>query len=232
MKIYKIMDANLYGQARGLMARDPEQASRLSREVGRNEPIELAGRWEPIEVVPSPHNPGKPLGDFSFLGAENLLVMSWRAVEALGGELRAHGELLPLRSTAGEFYFFNVLRDVDAMDFDRSEVKWISGPKGRFLSRVYVYAFRPERLEGVLVFTMPYHGRQDHFVGEAFKERAERAGLQGFLFALVWDSEDAGYWDQRYEREQWEHVKRLHHAERFGLRVSPAPTAPAAPLEP
>jgi hypothetical protein len=81
----------------------------------------MAHGWEPIAVKPLYGD--RPLSDFpELLG--RVMVMSARAIDALGPLLEPHGELLPLQCEDGELWAFNVLTILDVMDTERSVAHW------------------------------------------------------------------------------------------------------------
>src|SRR5262249_39700345 len=57
----------------------------------------------------------------------NLLIpaFSRRAVDALRDFLEPNGELLPLVSSVGEYYAYNITTVADALDEQKSEIEWL-----------------------------------------------------------------------------------------------------------
>lgn len=112
-------------------------------------------------------------------------VFRARAAEALGDLLAEHGELLPLACDEAELRVLNVLRVVDALDFDRSKV--VRFPSSGAVLAIESHVFRPERLEGADIFRSPHMRESPVFVSERVVDRAEQAGLRGVGFRLLWE---------------------------------------------
>lgn len=145
--------------------------------------------WRPVRVWPE-HDPNRkrqrPPGDFPSLLRPP--VFSRRAVDCIGDVLRANGELLPLDCESGEYYVYNVTNLTDALDEDRSQIN--RGEDGRVWS-VWNPHFRPEALEGELIFKLVQHPTGDVYVTDEFVELVRMHRLKGFKFREVWNSDTA-----------------------------------------
>jgi hypothetical protein len=82
--------------------------------------------------------------------------MSKHAAESLRDYLSAYGELLPLACDEAEFWVLNVLKEVDALDYERSrpafEGREMTPPFKSFGKQTGIlspFAFHTERLEHV-----------------------------------------------------------------------------------
>jgi hypothetical protein len=139
--------------------------------------------WSPLaaEWIEDDLNAGKPKSDFPTLGTTP--VFSQRAIDTLLDLLIENGEILPLEVEDGNYYVFNVTRELDAFDENRSDVVRFS--TGRIM-KVTRYAFHADKLHGPAIFKVP-QVRGTIFVTDPFVERVEKAGLTGFEFEKVWE---------------------------------------------
>lgn len=145
----------------------------------------LTGIWRPIYVeATTDEENGRPLplGDFSVIGT--VPVFSRRAASELEEILLPNGELLPLITTHGDFYAFNVTRVIDALDEGASAIRYF---KSGNLKDVTRYSFRPEALQSS-IFKIPQLVRSDVFVTDEFVYRSTRSNLLGFAFRLLYET--------------------------------------------
>jgi hypothetical protein len=123
-----------------------------------------------------------PLPDFPVFSTS--AVFSRRAVDALLDLLIENGEILPLECEEGEFFVFNITRELDALDEATSELRRF-GRSGRGrVKRIVRHAFVPERLTAS-IFRIPQKPLRV-YVTQGFVDRVEAAGLTGFDFSYVW----------------------------------------------
>jgi hypothetical protein len=117
-------------------------------------------------------------------------VFSQRAVDVLLDLLIENGEILPLACEEGDFFVFNVIRVLDALDEERSELRRF-GRNGRGrVKRIVRHAFFPERITAS-IFRIPQKPLRV-YVTQGFVDRVESAGLTGFDFTPVWPDILAG----------------------------------------
>jgi hypothetical protein len=122
-----------------------------------------------------------PLPDFPVFTSP---VFSRRAVDTLLDLLIENGEILPLYCEEGEFFAFNITRELNALDEPASELKRF-GRNGRGkVKRIVRHAFVPERLTAA-IFRIPQKPLRV-YVTQGFMDRVESAGLTGFDFSHVW----------------------------------------------
>ena len=148
----------------------------------------MAGRWfpMPLEILKEPEGYEKlPRGDFPCF-ISGAAVFTQKAVTALADLLEGQVELLPIICEAGDYQLANVIRVVDALDEANSDVQRFED--GRVMD-VERYAFHPEKLKGLTIFKLPQFRRGRVYVTERFVDRVREAGLKGFRFELLWDSE-------------------------------------------
>lgn len=126
--------------------------------------------------------------ELPWLGS-HVLVLTAMAANVLRRDLEPFGELLPLSCDDAELYVYNVLRVIDALDEDHSELVRFSS--GRILKIVH-HAFRPEAIQNVHVFKIPQMLRGSIFVTKEIVAAVRSAGLQGTEFEQVWFPEAIG----------------------------------------
>lgn len=112
-------------------------------------------------------------------------IFSKYAIEALSPILQEHGELLPVVCTEGEYFAYNHLTCIEAVDLSQSVVEWL--PSGGIMSYRTLY-FIPDRIANLMLFKIP-QARATLFATEAFVELVKTKGLTGFKFVPVRQSE-------------------------------------------
>jgi len=123
-------------------------------------------------------------GDFPSL-LRHAPVFSTRAIEELGGVLKKHGEVLPLvckNCEGGPYFVYNLTTIVDALDKEKSEIKYFS--TGRVM-RVVRYAFLDDKLNDFVIFKIPELPKSEVFVTDRFISAVESSHLSGFQFERV-----------------------------------------------
>jgi hypothetical protein len=140
--------------------------------------------WKDVEIG---LDPGRfPKGDTPSL-IPGVPIFSGKAVKALQDVLEQNGELLPVIVGGEEYFLFNVTTVVDALDEPRSEVIRFNG-SNKVLT-ISSYSFFGEKLASRIIFKIPQMLRGDVYVTEPFVKRVRSAGLKGFWFPLVWNSQ-------------------------------------------
>ncbi|HET6430163.1 MAG TPA: DUF1629 domain-containing protein [Phycisphaerae bacterium] len=136
-----------------------------------------------------------PIGDFIY--GIPILLMSRRAVEALGSILLAHGQLFPVTASEGEFFAYNITTLVDALDREHSDMEMWPHLKRereagipRHIHHVMRYWFYAERVEGIDIFKLPEFPHTEVYVSDHFVYEVERTGLRGFRFERLWSPGD------------------------------------------
>ena len=152
-----------------------------------------AAHWEPIEIVPAEEDRGVPLppgpiADITTVNATNPnCVWGPRARAALEPHVGQCGEFLPLRCKEADWVLFHVTRIVDALDEAASEIIYFPDERRKVL-RFVKMVFKPQMLEGEMMFRIPQRSSADVFVTDRFAQLVEQHGLVGFNLKLVWDS--------------------------------------------
>lgn len=156
----------------------------------------LLNRWRPVHVRQFSDQNGQ-LGDFPLFGAFSL-AFSVKAVTAIKDILDRNGELLPLISSSGDFTAYKIRTYIDALDVEKSEVEYWSpradprgigcegGVAGRRIRTIKRAVVRESLVRDATLFKIPNVALGVGFVTDAFVDRVREAGLQGFLFDLLW----------------------------------------------
>lgn len=127
------------------------------------------------------------LTDCPYLGAAQLLF-SARACEALAPLLEPEGEFLPADAEFGEYWIYNCLRSLEALDEPRSMIERF--PDGGIKS-INRHELRQEIIGQHAIFYL--HGKTGtYYAADRLTAAVERAGLTGFVFTEVWSSESGG----------------------------------------
>jgi hypothetical protein len=154
---------------------DVDNAQSLSWTPRRLQPI-----WRPQPVV----GPTRLYNDFPCIALSKIPAFSKRAVDALGEMLTDNGELLPLVSDTGEYFAYNVLTKIDCLD-ERNTRYMRPGERNAALMLVESFAFHESKLAGATIFRIPQQQKK-YLVTNVFKERVEKARLNGFHFIKAW----------------------------------------------
>jgi|SRR5579872_694815 len=119
-------------------------------------------------------------------GINNLLLFSAKACQALNDLIAGRGELLPVMCDEGEWWCFNVTRALDALDLERSEVLRFSDGE---IMRIAQHVFNAEVVRSESIFKTRQVSFSSIFVTDRFVEAVNAAGLLGFEFKPLWNSE-------------------------------------------
>ena len=134
----------------------------------------------------------KPVGDFPHFWGINFGVLTDKSFEVLHTLISPYVEFLPLTSTHGRFTAFKVLRFVDALDRQQSDIEWYPQlkkdvGKPRIARQIKNLVFHDERLADEVIFQLPEMPLgTEIFVTEPFMRTVEQYHLKGFQFTQVW----------------------------------------------
>lgn len=172
----------------------------------------LGSIWTPQEVV------GR-VRRFNDYPCVNLAIpaFSRRAVDALRDFLAPNGELLPLVSSIGEYYAYNITTVADILDEEKSEFDWLTGLP-RDVTNIWEidrYECVPEKMAGQSVFRLA-EKPTSVFVTQPFVDRVMEYDLKGFQFTKLWPLPEGVSWRQ-VGRASW---KEGQEVEQRGRRVS------------
>lgn len=148
---------------------------------------QLADIWKPIKVayyVEDFRKPQAPPTDFPEWPTSP--TFSKRAIEAFGGKLQEHGELLPLQlldedEPPDSYYALNVTTFIDALDTKKSDILYDGEDKSMIIN-IRSFHFDLARLDQAFIFKIPQCPFSEVFVTGDFKRIVEDAGLTGFTF--------------------------------------------------
>ena len=138
--------------------------------------------WRTARVVPADERVlARTLNDMCVWGT--VPVFSSRAALALDRVLRAYGELLPLSSSAGELYAYNVTTMRNALVESESLVRRFTD--GGIMS-IERYVLDAAVIGEAAVFKIPQQRRSHVFVTDAFKTLVLESKLSGFEWRAIW----------------------------------------------
>jgi hypothetical protein len=124
-------------------------------------------------------------------------AFSRRALEVLRDLLEPNGELLPLVSSVGEYYAYNVTTVVDLLS-EKSIIQWQDDKK---ICAVEIAQYEPnvEKMKGLSIFRL-VEKPASVFVTQTFCERVQKSSLKGFHFIKLWPLPPGMNW-RHYEEE-------------------------------
>lgn len=125
-------------------------------------------------------------------------VFSKRAVDTLGDLLKKNGELLPIQTTSGEYFAFNLLTVADVLDASNSNVSYSSHYAGR-ADRIERFSFREKRLDELAIFRIPEQPNEI-YVTQQFVDTVESRGLNGFYFVRVFPFAKNRNWNREQNK--------------------------------
>lgn len=151
------------------------------------EPASLSKLWKAPRVVGNV----RPFNDYPGLGMAEP-AFSERAVECLRSMLEPNGELLPLDSDLGNYWVFNVQTKCSALSVKESKIDWWGeGCEGAI--SIDRFSFNEKKLRGFTIFKLR-EWNAPVFVTQAFRDRVEECGLNGFNFIKVWPCPQGVSW--------------------------------------
>lgn len=124
-----------------------------------------------------------PFNDYPCIDVCNP-AFSERACDALRELLKPNGELLPVRTESGSYFFYNVTTVVDVLDVKKSKCNFWCDPPTTAVSIDY-FEFYSSKLKGLSIFRI-IDWPTPVFVSRGFVDRVYEAGLNGFEFRKVW----------------------------------------------
>lgn len=141
--------------------------------------------WIPIQVVRM--EPEKKL-ELSDAPGFTIPVFSKKALECLYPLIKNEIEVLPLIFEEREYFGINVIKVLDAIDYEKSIYKTFRD--GKRIMAFKKYFFIPDKIKNVSIFKITDEKTRYAFVSDEFKTIVENNKLTGFKFKLVWDSEE------------------------------------------
>lgn len=117
-------------------------------------------------------------GDFPYL-ASHVPVFNERAFKTLQPLISQNIESFQLESESDSLYAINVLKVVDCLDYEKSEIEWL--PEGNIML-IDRYVFKNDCAKGEHIFKIRQAELKDVLVSEEFKKLVESSGLEGLIF--------------------------------------------------
>lgn len=141
--------------------------------------------WKPLPVKRM--EPEKKL-ELSDAPGFTIPVFSKKALEILRPLIQNSVEELELQFEEAEYYGINVTTVLNVIDYPKSEYVMFS--HGNRIMAFEKYAFRIcDELQNNDIFKIVDEPLRRAFVSEKFKNIVEENNLSGFIFKLVWDSD-------------------------------------------
>lgn len=172
MEIYE-WRANVSG-FRSLMFADEADTDMLYRFNGQ--PIQ---GWSAPAVAYLPEDVEERLPIADFMDLATIPAFRSASTEPIRDVLEAHGELLPLESSDGDFLAYNVTTVVNALLEAESKLTRFSD--GRLL-RLDEPVFSSDAIGQAVIFKIPQKSFPEIFVTDEFVKRVAKAELTGFRF--------------------------------------------------
>lgn len=144
---------------------------------------------EVVECTTIRDKKGRTLGDFPHFA---LPAISEKAKNVLENYFEGLVEIFPLDvGKWGTYYFMNIMNVLDVFDTKNSIMTTL--PSGIIL-QIKQYIFKPEIHNfNTRLFKIENDKRGPLYVNENTKQLIENAGLEGFIFTQVWDSENPDF---------------------------------------
>lgn len=143
--------------------------------------------WKNKEVVRL-----EPEKKLAFSDAPGLLahlpVFSEKAIGVLNKFLENTCEVLPLENSEDNFYAINIITVLDCIDYENSEFKLFKD--GKRIMRFKKYSFIKNEIQDQHIFKIKDEPLGTPFVSDEFRDMVMSSELSGFVFKLVWDSEE------------------------------------------
>jgi len=122
-------------------------------------------------------------------------------------------ELLPIildedGYDTSDFYILNVIGRLDCIDFEKSDYKAFSNGEG--ILKFNKIVFRENVVRGKHIFKAENDRFRTNYISDELRQKIENSNLKGFLFELVWDSEDKKAVEEFKENERLESEKRAN----------------------
>ena len=139
----------------------------------------LSSTWEPQPIKFLYRSRKK--GDCPSL--HSIPFFSSKAVKVLSEIMGENVEYLPVTGEASKFTIVNVIKLIDALDMEKSDLIYF--PDGKIMSKRKI-VLRSEKISCTdNIFKLIEFPRTSVIVSDNFKDAVEKAGLKGFAFEKV-----------------------------------------------
>lgn len=142
----------------------------------------ILDKWEQLDVMYYEEDKDLKAGDAPGF---HIPVLNKRALDILLPIIENEVEILPLRLYENKLYGINVLKILNAIDYDLSEYKTFRD--GKRIMAFKKYVFKEESIKGYNIFKIIDQPRGDIFVSEEFKNLIDNNLLEGFMLELVYE---------------------------------------------
>lgn len=160
----------------------------------------------------------RPYNDYPCVNL-SIPAFSRRTVDALRDFLAPNGELLPLVSSVGEYYVYNITTVADILDDGKSDIRWANEKKITAIE-VSRYECFPDKMYGLSIFRL-VEKPSSTFVSQEFVDRVIAHGLQGFHFIKLWPLPSGVNWrDEDRINRQHESLVKTHAGRRSAVSNS------------
>ncbi|EDL58364.1 hypothetical protein [Gimesia maris] len=133
----------------------------------------LHRKWQTPEVI------GRVVPFNDYPGIDMYFpAFSSRACGYLKDFLLPNGELLPLATDVGEYYFYNITTISDALNTQKSDCEYAP-------MTIDFFEFHKQKLLGLSIFRI-YQWPMGVIVTDSFVDRVLSSGLSGFRFVKIW----------------------------------------------
>ena len=143
--------------------------------------------YKPLRVCVIENGGKLKRGDMPYL-SPGKPVFTKKALDALKTLLSPKVEILPIFCEGQELVILNVINQLDAIDLQKSDIKFM--PDGKRIMRVKKFVFRPEVVSNQHIFKIRNQLYGTVFVSDEFRNRVLESGLEGIKFVKVWDSNE------------------------------------------
>lgn len=144
-------------------------------------------QWGNPEVVKLEPEKGLSLSDAPGFYA-HIPVFNYKTITILSKYLCLDTEILPLQNNENRFFAINITKVLDCINYDKSEFKMFKD--GKRILRFKKYSFLEDKIDGNNIFKIKDEPLGNPFVTDEFRNAVIINELTGFIFKLVWDSED------------------------------------------
>lgn len=141
----------------------------------------LKKKWKTPEVI------GRVVPFNDYPGIDMYFpAFSRRACDSLREYLIPNGELLPIKTQVGEYYFYNITTISDALNIKKSDCDYAP-------MAIDFFEFEKQKLLGLSIFRI-YQWPMGVIVSDHFVDRVMSCGLNGFSFVKIWPYKKGGNW--------------------------------------
>lgn len=159
---------------------DNDDSTKVTNLHWNDDPLKAI--WIPLSCHGFDDNPLE-VGDFPCVSNYGKIpMMSGQAWKALEPVIGAVCEALPVNHPfVGDYFLIHVLRTIDALNEDASEVERRSANDSR-IRQVIRYAFHEAMIQGIHIFKLPNKQGGGLIVDDVFRKAVEDNGLRGLRF--------------------------------------------------